>query len=156
MKSQLCSVLALFVCAGSMASAQTTPQQRMQACAREWDGLKAANQTTGRTYRDFEKECLARQGRGSTPKTVGVAPRQETPARPRTGEVAPGGSSTVAEAQRQCPSDAVVWVNTSTKVYHVSGSRLFGNTKHGSYMCRGEGERAGFRAAKNDRASSSR
>jgi len=159
MKVQLAfGALALLVCAASIpAAAQTTPQQQMQACAREWNDLKGTKQAAGRTYRDFERECLARHTTGGGPNTVGVAPRQEAPsARTRTGAAAPGGSSTVTEAQRQCPSDTVVWVNTSTKVYHISGSRLFGNTKHGTYMCRAETERAGFRAAKNERASSSR
>jgi len=160
MKSRLWfGAIALLLCtASNSAAAQSSSQQRMQACAQEWNGLKAANRTAGRNYRDFERECLARSAAGNPPSTVGVAPSQETPSvRPRSGNpVVSEGSSTVAEAQRQCPSDTVVWVNSSTKVYHFSGSRLFGHTKQGSYMCRGESDRAGFRAAKNERASVSR
>ena len=31
--------------------------------------------------------------------------------------------------------DPVVWVNTSSKVYHAQGTRYFGRTAHGTYAC---------------------
>jgi hypothetical protein len=35
-----------------------------------------------------------------------------------------------------CPeNDPVVWVNTSTHVYHAQGTTFFGTTKHGKYAC---------------------
>jgi hypothetical protein len=46
--------------------------------------------------------------------------------------------------------------NPATKVYHFSGSRFYGQTRTGKYMCRSESEQAGFRAAKNERAPESR
>jgi hypothetical protein len=144
----------LLACSVAMqASAQTTPQQRMSECARQWDAMKAKNQTTGRNYRDFQRDCLA----GRAPATIGSAPNSaaRTPRRPST-TVPAGANVGVAETQRNCPSDMVVWVNPETKVYHFSGSRFFGHTKQGSYMCRAESERAGFRAAKNEKATATR
>lgn len=41
-------------------TAQTEQQSRMKSCAAEWNSMKAANQTAGKTYRVFQKECLAR------------------------------------------------------------------------------------------------
>jgi hypothetical protein len=56
-----------------------------------------------------------------------------------------------AEARSNCRGDTVVWVNTKSRVYHFPGSKDFGNTKHGAFMCRADADRTGtFRAAKNE------
>ncbi len=44
--------------------------------------------------------------------------------------------------------DPVVWVNTSSKVFHVQGDSYYGKTKHGKYMCQTAAVAAGDRAAK--------
>ena len=36
-------------------------------------------------------------------------------------------------AQKHCPHDIVVWLNTSSGIYHLKGERWFGLTKHGAY-----------------------
>jgi hypothetical protein len=43
-----------------------------------------------------------------------------------------------------------VWVNLTSKIYHFSGTRSYGNTKHGAYMCEHDTAAAGMRAAKNE------
>src|SRR5262245_41654765 len=53
-----------------------------------------------------------------------------------------------AEAKLSCPLDTVVWVNLRSKVYHASGSKTYGKTKKGAYMCEKEATTAGFRAPK--------
>ena len=56
-----------------------------------------------------------------------------------------------SQAKAHCPGDTVVWVNTKSHVYHFAGSKDFGNTKHGGFMCRADADRAGtFHAAKNE------
>ena len=59
--------------------------------------------------------------------------------------------STESDARAHCGSDTVVWVNTKSHVYHFPGSREFGQTKWGAFMCQADADRAGtFRAAKNE------
>jgi len=54
-----------------------------------------------------------------------------------------------SEAQKHCPADVVVWVNTPTGIYHYNGMRWYGNTNHGAYVCQQEGNQAGYRPTKN-------
>lgn len=52
-------------------------------------------------------------------------------------------------AKEHCPSDVVVWINATTKVYHYSGYAYYGRTKKGSYAC--EREAAPARAATREK-----
>jgi hypothetical protein len=49
------------------------------------------------------------------------------------------------EARQHCPNDAVVWVNTKTRVYHLKGERWYGATKDGAYVCRKDADAEGDR-----------
>lgn len=56
-----------------------------------------------------------------------------------------------ADAKSRCGSDAVVWVNTKSRVYHLQGSPAFGHTKHGAFMCRADADNSGrYHIAKNE------
>jgi len=46
-----------------------------------------------------------------------------------------------------CPADVVVWVNTSSGVYHYSGQRWYGNTSHGEFECEKAAIQEGDRAS---------
>ncbi len=59
--------------------------------------------------------------------------------------------STEAQAKARCPGDTVVWVNLDSKVYHFAGTRNYGTTKSGAYMCERDATAAGSRAAKNEK-----
>lgn len=52
-------------------------------------------------------------------------------------------------AQKHCPTDTVVWLNTRTGVYHYAGQRWYGNTEYGAYVCEREAIAAGDRATRN-------
>ncbi len=53
---------------------------------------------------------------------------------------------------QQPPVKGMVWVNTSTKVYHKEGDPYYGKTKHGKFMTEDEAIKAGYRAAKEEGA----
>jgi len=86
---------------------------------------RPAEPTPGQTNRSFNRE----------PQLSGVQ----------------GQFATVAEAKAHCPRDTVVWANTQSKIYHFPGSRTYGKTKKGAFMCESETATAGMRVAKNEK-----
>jgi hypothetical protein len=94
----------------------------------------------------------------TTPNPFGMgaptAPAQTTPAPKKArAPAAPkaGQFESEADAKGNCPGEPVVWVNTSSKIYHHSGAPTYGKTKRGVYMCERDTAAAGFRAAKNEK-----
>ena len=72
-----------------------------------------------------------------------------------TSSEAPSGSGayqypTEVQARARCPTDTVVWLNTRSNIYHFGGTRNYGTTKAGAYMCENDSLREGMRAAKNE------
>ncbi len=56
---------------------------------------------------------------------------------------------TAAAAAAHCPGDVVVWSTLSKSgSYHLSGSRYYGKTKHGAYVCEKDAKAAGFHQSK--------
>lgn len=51
-------------------------------------------------------------------------------------------------------SDARVWVNSKSKVYHCEGARWYGKTKKGFFINEVNAISRGYRAANNNRCSS--
>ena len=51
---------------------------------------------------------------------------------------------TEADAKAHCGTDAVVWGNTSSHVLHNPGTKYYGKTTHGAYMCKGMAVTAGY------------
>jgi hypothetical protein len=57
-------------------------------------------------------------------------------------------SSTDA-AQAHCPSDTVVWLNTTKHVYRLPAQKGYGKAKSSQYACQQEANAAGDRAKKD-------
>ncbi|HEV7680973.1 MAG TPA: hypothetical protein VGO68_02540 [Pyrinomonadaceae bacterium] len=49
--------------------------------------------------------------------------------------------------QRQGDPSVIVWVNTSSGVYHCPGTRWYGKTKDGRYLSQKQAQAAGYRPA---------
>jgi hypothetical protein len=147
----------------------------MRLCASQWKDAKAAGTTAGQTWPQFLSQCRARQT--STASSSGGFAPAPTPA-PAPASASQSGSlfpwwqqsapssapapnvgapsalqagqyTTELAARARCPSDTVVWVNTPTRIYHYSGTRYYGRTLKGAYMCEADARGGGYRAARN-------
>jgi hypothetical protein len=56
-----------------------------------------------------------------------------------------------ASAKARCFTDTVVWVNLPSQVYHFAGTKSYGTTKRGAYMCEKEAIAAEDRASKTEK-----
>jgi hypothetical protein len=148
-------------------------------CNEEYAANKAAIRASGQTKRAFVAACRAgnetlSQGAAAAPApapTTGSlfpwqqpaapapapAPANYNPApAPTNYNPAPAASgagqfTSDQQARARCPSDTVVWVNTRSRIYHFAGTRDYGNTKQGAYMCEADARAAGDRAAMNEK-----
>jgi hypothetical protein len=153
--------------------APATGTKTAKQCNEEWTANKAAIQAGGKRKKDFMAECRGAATSEAPPATAPVRPSPSaakpeptppaapapaarmTPAptrTPATGVPAASGQfATEAEARGHCPGDTVVWANLDSRIYHFNGTRDYGNTKKGAYMCEHDTASAGFRAAKNEK-----
>ena len=73
------------------------------------------------------------------------------PASPRgSADLEAGQFADEASAKSRCPTDTVVWVNLPSKIYHFAGTKNYGTTKRGAFMCEKEAIAAEDRASKTE------
>ncbi len=73
------------------------------------------------------------------------APKQAPTKTATKATAAPAPSAQeIADAQAK----GLVWVNTSSKIYHKDG-QFYGKTKQGKFMTEADAQKAGYRAAKD-------
>ena len=173
MKKSLVLIICLAATGGLAFSSPVYAQQKTaKACKEEWQANKAANQAAKITEKAYIAKCRGDAEKpaeattptaapaklapaAATPKLAPspVAETKPTPAKPAPATTSTGTNQYSAEAQAKarCPSDTVVWVNLSSKIYHFAGHKDYGNTKNGAYMCEKDTAGAGARAAKNEK-----
>jgi hypothetical protein len=145
-------------------------QSVMKQCGDDWKAAKTNNATNGLTWPQFLKQCrVGKEGAAApaaapaavpvsapapAPAPIAPAPVQTYQPKPKPMQAArPTGAgqfASEAEAKGRC-GNSVVWVNTKGKshTYHYSGSRWYGTTKQGAYMCEADAGAAGYHASKS-------
>lgn len=157
---RICSAFAVALAVATPAFAQ---QKTVKACQEEWRADKATNQAKGITEKAFVEQCRAGGTAAAAPANAGrpptaAAPARTSPSRATTAttprETAPRGANeftSQAQAKAHCAGDTVVWANLKSHIYHFEGSKDFGKTKSGAFMCQKDATSAGMRAAKNEK-----
>lgn len=154
----------------ALSSPMYAQQKTIKACQDEWRANRAANQAAGITEKAYVDNCRAGGAAaqpGASPAAAAPAQKSAPPAMPASAPASvpatkpapaaltpPTGAnqfSTEVQAKARCPSDTVVWVNISSKIYHFSGYKNYGNTKGGAYMCERDATTQGFRPSKTEK-----
>ena len=91
--------------------------------------------------------CWA-QGTTSPPQIQPPAKTAPTQASHSTSRSSVQQFKSEADAKSHCGTDQVVWGNTSSHVLHDPGTKYYGKTTHGAYMCKGLAVNAGYHESK--------
>lgn len=161
--------------AAAPSPAPVVQQKTVKQCEAEWRANKAENQAKGISEKAYVTECRSASAAPGAPSpasapsapagaaasspppassAASTSPPPPAAAAPPTRVGTPAGANQFAnmgQARARCPAGVVVWANLSSKIYHFSGSRDYGNTKRGAYMCEPDAQAEGFRAAKNEK-----
>ncbi len=170
MKSYLVAVALAAILAPALATSAFAKTSK--ECTAEWRANKEANQAAKITEKAYIAKCKSTDATPSASpvaapaaKSAPAAPKAAAPAAPQapatktvakpaapaTGVTGANEFASDTQAKAKCPSDTVVWVNLSSKIYHFAGKKDYGKTKKGTYMCEKDAVASGSRAAKDEK-----
>jgi hypothetical protein len=168
------TVIAAFALGSVVVAAPASAQQKpktVAACQAEWRANKADNQGKGITEKAYVAQCRGGSAASATTGATNNAAPAASPT-PPSANAKPGASggatgttrsqavaaptaanqfTSEGQARLHCPSDTVVWANLPSHIYHFAGTKNYGNTKQGAYMCEKDAAAGGFRASKTEK-----
>jgi hypothetical protein len=98
------AVATMFSVAGLVQPASAQPN-KMKACGSEWQALKQANQTAGKTWAAFRKECMAKGGSLAAEAGGPDAGKSKRRARSGGGKPVSPARAAMQERQRACAAE---------------------------------------------------
>jgi hypothetical protein len=148
------SLAAIAVAAGLLASGAVFAQAPAGAPAGSTGLCKDGSYTSNETKKGAcsghkgVKEWFGATTAAAAPaKSAAPAPATEpATTKTTTPPAAKSAAATPSTAPAAGGGPGQVWVNTSTKVYHCSGTKWYGKTKQGEYMTEAAAKAAGAHA----------
>ena len=96
----------------TLAMPSTSYAATMKECAAQWDKMKAAKQTEGKTYKDFSKQCMSADSAApaAAPAATAAKPAEKPMAKPAAtakpaAAPATGGRAAEVARERACGAD---------------------------------------------------
>jgi BRCT domain type II-containing protein len=77
----------------------------------------------------------------------GIAAQAQSQTTTSTSKKSASATAPTAQEIADAKSKNLVWVNTTTRVYHNASSSFYGSTKRGKFMTEDDAKKAGYRAA---------
>jgi hypothetical protein len=149
MKRAICSLMVMGgLVAAQIAGAQTAPPAGSTGLCRDGTYSTAASKQGACRGHQGVKEWYA--AAASTPASAATpatasAPAAASPAAAPAAAKASPSSKAAAKPQAAGGGSGLVWVNTSSNVYHCYGTDFYGRTKAGSYMSETDAKAKGAR-----------
>lgn len=108
MKAHFLIAAGLFAAAFASTAVSVPAQAKsMKECAADWKQMKAANQTEGKTYREFSKECMT-GGAAAPVQAAPAGPAAATtpaPVAKKTTKPVSAGRQAMITRERACGAD---------------------------------------------------